>query len=169
MPELALGEAVLLLSSLAGDTAFVDACVLPLLDEARSAKGWYVAHRYDLGEDSCSLEVFLWPPGSGTAIHDHSCWGAYRCVAGSLLEERYERLDDGSRPGYARLKRLWCLSWGPDDAASTVLPYGGGIHRVGNPGNNPAVSVHLYGPRLGEADGRDYDPSRDFVCDRAVA
>jgi hypothetical protein len=29
-----------------------------------------------------------------------------------------------------------------------------------------AISVHLYGPRLGEIDGRDYDPSRDFVCDR---
>jgi hypothetical protein len=26
--------------------------------------------------------------------------------------------------------------------------------------------VHLYGPRLGEIDGRDYDPSRDYVCDR---
>jgi hypothetical protein len=26
--------------------------------------------------------------------------------------------------------------------------------------------MHLYGPRLGILDGRDYDPSRDFVCDR---
>lgn len=168
-PELAIGEAVLLLNSLARNTAFVDARVLPLLDEARSAERWYVADRYDLGGGSCSLEVFVWPSGSTTAIHDHSCWGAYRCVVGSLLEDRYERLDDGSRPGHARLKRLWRLSWGPDDGASTVLPYDGGIHRVGNPGRDPAISVHLYGPRLGEADGRDYDPSRDFVCDRAVA
>lgn len=30
----------------------------------------------------------------------------------------------------------------------------------------PAISMHLYGPRLGLLDGRDYDPSRDFVCDR---
>ena len=41
-----------------------------------------------------------------------------------------------------------------------------GIHRVGNPTGEPAISVHLYGPRLGEIDGRDYDPSRDYVCDR---
>jgi hypothetical protein len=27
--------------------------------------------------------------------------------------------------------------------------------------------VHLYGPRIGELDGRDYDVSRDYVCDRA--
>jgi Cysteine dioxygenase type I len=54
----------------------------------------------------------------------------------------------------------------PDDGASTVLPCDGGIHRVGNPGESPAVSVHLYGPPLEDIDGRDYDPSRDYVCDR---
>ena len=42
----------------------------------------------------------------------------------------------------------------------------GGIHRVSNPGEGAAISVHLYGPRMGEVDGRDYDPSRDYVCDR---
>ena len=29
-----------------------------------------------------------------------------------------------------------------------------------------AVSVHLYGPRTSIIDGRDYDPSRDYVSDR---
>jgi hypothetical protein len=29
--------------------------------------------------------------------------------------------------------------------------------------------VHLYGPRLGEVDGHDYNPSRDHVCDRVGA
>ncbi len=24
----------------------------------------------------------------------------------------------------------------------------------------------MYGPRMGTFDGRDYDPRRDFVCDR---
>ena len=42
----------------------------------------------------------------------------------------------------------------------------GGIHRVGNPTDGPVISVHLYGPRMGEIDGRDYDSSRDYVCDR---
>jgi len=26
---------------------------------------------------------------------DHSSWGVYCCAVGSILEERYERLDDG--------------------------------------------------------------------------
>ncbi len=77
-----------------------------------------------------------------------------------------ERLDDGSRNDHARLKEVWQLSWSSEDGASTVLPGDGGIHRVGNSGESTAISVHLYGPRIGEVDGRDYDPSRDYVCDR---
>jgi hypothetical protein len=99
-------------------------------------------------------------------IHDHSSWGAYACAAGTVFEERYERLDDGSRFEHARLEGAWRLSWRPEDGASTVLPGDGGIHRVGNRHEQTAVSVHLYGPRLGEVDGRDYDPSRDYFCDR---
>jgi hypothetical protein len=87
-------------------------------------------------------------------------------VVGSVLEERYERLDDGSRVEYARLKKAWQLSWSGEDGVSTVLPRDGGIHRVGNPGGETAISVHLYGPKIGELDGRDYDASRDHVCDR---
>ena len=83
-----------------------------------------------------------------------------------MLEERYERLDDSSRPGHAHLKKVWKLWWSPEDGASSILPHDGGIHRVGNHSDNLAISVHLYGPRLGEVDGRDYDLSRDHVCDR---
>ena len=163
----ALPRASRFLADLVKEPAFLGSQVLPLLREARYAEGWYVARRYDARDGAYSLQVFVWPPGTGTRIHDHSSWGAYACASGTLLEERYERLDDGSQTGYARLKKVWQLCWSPHDGASTVLPGGGGIHRVGNPGESPAVSVHLYGPRLGEVDGRDYDPSRDYVCDRS--
>jgi predicted metal-dependent enzyme (double-stranded beta helix superfamily) len=168
-PEPALREAVTFLVRLAKDRAFLGEYVLPLLDKVREADDWYVAHRCEGKDGSYSLEIFVWPPGKRTHIHDHTCWGAYCCVVGSVLEERYERLDDGSRLDHARLKKLWQLSWSRKDGASTVLPGDGGIHRVGNPGAEPAVSVHLYGPRMGEVDGRDYDPSRNYVCDRADA
>jgi hypothetical protein len=88
---------------------------------------------------------------------------------GSVLEECYDRLDDGSPPNHARLKKVWQLMWSRGDRASTVLPHEGGIHRVGNPSESLAISMHLYGPSLGEVDGRDYDPSRNYVCDRLVA
>ncbi len=101
-----------------------------------------------------------------TEIHDHYSWGVYCCVVGSVLEERYERLDDGSRSDHAQLKKIWQLLWSREDGASSVLPHDGDIHRVGNPSDSLAISVHLYGPRMGEVDGRDYDLSRDRVCNR---
>jgi hypothetical protein len=164
--ELALQRAAPFLAYLVRDPAFLDAYILPLLEKARVADDWYVAQRCDGQDGSYSLQVFVWPEGSRTQIHDHTCWGAYCCVVGSVLEERYERLDDSSQLEYARLKKAWQLSWSREDGASSVLPYDEGIHRVGNPGSKTAISVHLYGPRIGELDGRDYDPFRDYVCDR---
>jgi predicted metal-dependent enzyme (double-stranded beta helix superfamily) len=165
-PELALREAIPTLSSLVRDPDFLSSHVLPLLKEAGRAEDWYVAYRHDDPDSSNSLQVFIWPPGSATRIHDHSSWGAFCCAVGSVLEERYERADDGSLPHHASLKKLWRLEWRREDGISTVLPYEGGIHRVGNPAKELAISVHLYGPRLGEIDGRDYDPSQNYVCDR---
>ena len=160
-----LRGAIPILSRLANDPGFLGRHVLPLLDKAGGAEDWYVAHRDDL-PDGSSLQVFFWSPGSMTKVHDHASWGALCCVAGSLVEERYARLDRGLKPNHASLRRLWRRNWKEGDGISTVLPYDGGIHRVGNPTDEPAISVHLYGPRTGEIDGRDYDPSRDYVCDR---
>ena len=168
-PGLALREAVPLLVRLTNNPAFVDAHLLPLLEEARHLTDWYVAHSCEGQGGSYFLQVFVWPPGTRTRIHDHTSWGAYCCVMGSVLEECYKRLDDGSWPGHARLKKVWQLWWSREDGASTVLPSEEGIHRVGNPNAVTAVSVHLYGPQMGELDGRDYDPSRDYVCNRVEA
>jgi hypothetical protein len=116
-------------------------------------------------EQAYSLQLFHWQPGSRTPIHDHTSWGVYVCLAGQLSEDRYVRLDDASQPARATLRRTWRAAWAPGEH-SVLLPYEGGIHRVWNAQSAPAVSLHLYGPRLGEMDGRDYDPRRDFVCDR---
>lgn len=161
--ELTLREAAPFLIRLVREPAFSKSWNFPFLERAGRTGDWYVARRY---EASYSLQVFVWPPGSGTRIHDHSSWGVLCCALGSLLEERYERLDDGSRPNRARLKRSRRRMWRKEDGVSTVLPYDGGIHRIENPSGRTAVSVHIYGPRAGELDGRDYEPSRDYVCDR---
>jgi hypothetical protein len=164
--ELAIRSATPFLARLVRDPVFLDTCTYPLLEEAIGVDDWYVAQRWDGQDGSYSLQVFVWPPGSRTQIHDHTSWGAYCCAVGSVLEERYERLDDGSQLEYARLKKAWQLSWSREDGVSSVLPHDEGIHRIGNLGSETAISVHLYGPRIGELDGRDYDPSHDYVCDR---
>ena len=165
--ELALRQAAPFLAHLVKESDFLEAEILSLLEEARGTEeDWYVARSYESKDHSFSLRIFVWPPGTQTKVHDHSCWGVYLCAVGSVLEERYERLDDGSRLDHAHLKKVWESMWSREDGASSVLPHDGGIHLVGNPGDSVAISVHLYGPRLREVDGRDYDPSRDYVCDR---
>jgi predicted metal-dependent enzyme (double-stranded beta helix superfamily) len=165
--ELALQQASPFLAHLVKDPTFLQAEIRPLLEEARTTEGdWYVAKRYEGEDHSYSLQIFVWPPRTETKIHDHSSWGVYCCAVGSVREERYERLDEGSRLDHAHLKKIWQLMWSREDGVSSVLPGDGGIHRIGNPGDNVAISVHLYGPRIGEVDGRDYDLSCHYVCDR---
>lgn len=163
-----LQRAVALLGNPAGKTLFFESLISPVLGRAEKAEDWYVASSHG-SSDGSSVQVFVWPPGTGTRVHDHSSWGAFRCVSGSVLEVRYARRDDGSKIEHARLRESWRRLWGRKDGASTVLPYAGGIHRLYNPGDETAISVHLYGPQKGEIDGRDYDPFRDYVCDRLAA
>jgi hypothetical protein len=104
--ELALQRAARYLAWLVEDPAFFEAEIGPLLDGTGETRAeWYVANEYGGGDRSFSLQVFVWPPGTETRIHDHSSWGVYCCAVGSVLEERYERLDDGSRLDHARLKK----------------------------------------------------------------
>jgi predicted metal-dependent enzyme (double-stranded beta helix superfamily) len=166
LPTLTLEEAGTALADLANEPVFLGTQILPLLSQVPASKEPYIAQTYGGQEDSACLQIFVWPAGAATPIHDHTSWGAYHCLMGSLLEERYERLDNGGRPNTAHLRKLWRRTWSRQDGASTLQPYEGGIHRVANLSSRPAISMHLYGPRLGLLDGRDYDPSRDFVCDR---
>jgi predicted metal-dependent enzyme (double-stranded beta helix superfamily) len=115
--------------------------------------------------DGCVLQLFVWPVGARTPIHDHTSWGVYACVAGQVREQRYVRLDAAEQAGVAHLRQDWRAIWTQGEQ-STLLPYAGGIHRVSNAALVPAVSLHLYGPRTSDLDGRDYDALRDRVCDR---
>ena len=45
-------------------------------------------------------------PRTRTAIHDHAHnWTLYGVLDGNEIIERYERIDDGSRPDYAEVKK----------------------------------------------------------------
>jgi predicted metal-dependent enzyme (double-stranded beta helix superfamily) len=158
VPNLARNESQAFLSQIIHDPVFVMTQIMPALSQ--------IVASYGIQESSTCLQIFTWPAGATTAIHDHTSWGAFQCVAGTLVEERYTRLDDGAQPGTARLRKLWQRAWLPNDGVSIVGAYAEGIHRISNIGSHPAVSVHLYGPRMGMFDGRDYDPRRDFVCVR---
>ncbi|HEU5098769.1 MAG TPA: cysteine dioxygenase family protein [Roseiflexaceae bacterium] len=169
LPELEFNESSTFLRQLVNDPGFIVTQILPALSRAQSGSEPTIAATYGVRESSPCLQIFVWPAGAATPIHDHTSWGAYHCVVGTLEEERYERLDDGAQPSTAHLRKLWQRALRNQDGASTVGAYAAGIHRISNTSGRAAVSVHLYGPRVGVFDGRDYDPQREFVCDRLEA
>ena len=82
----AVPQAAAFLADLVRDHSFLGSHVLPFLEEVQGAREWHVARRWDAPDGSFSLQVFVWPPGSRTRIHDPFSWGAYACAAGTVLE-----------------------------------------------------------------------------------
>src|SRR6266536_710169 len=58
-----------------------------------------------------TLQVFVWPAGVWTPIHDHASWGIYMCLDGRLIEDRFTREDDGSQFSRAHLRQAWRRVW----------------------------------------------------------
>lgn len=164
--DLAARESVSLLSHIVRDKHLLDPRLLESLGTPEG-KNPYVAARWHGEDDSYALQLFVWPAGAASQIHDHSCWGAITAASGTLLEERYYRLDDGTQDNKAHLKLDWKKALSTGEDVSTLMPYDGGIHRVSNPTLRTVLSLHLYGPS-GSIDGRDYDPLYDYVCDRLL-
>lgn len=62
-------------------------------------------------------------PDSKGAIHDHGhSWTIYGLLEGTERIERYKRLDDGKRPGYAELRLIGDREMGPG-GVDFVPPY----------------------------------------------
>ena len=79
--------------------------------------------------------LICWMPGHDTGFHDHDLSsGAVAVVSGSVLEER---LGVGADPAAAVHRAGEVFDFGPSD-----------IHRVTHAGSVPAVTLHVYSPRL---------------------
>jgi len=81
-------------------------------------------------------------PGRGPAPHDHGTWAVMVGVDGAETNISWDRLDNGSRPGHASLRKREERIVGPGDVL-TFLP--GAIHSVVNHTREVTVSLHVYG------------------------
>lgn len=79
-------------------------------------------------------------PGRQGGIHDHAhAWVAYGVLDGTEKLERYRRVDDGRKAGYAEIE-LESISEGVPGKVDLIPPYG--IHsEKGGPGRSVAVIV----------------------------
>lgn len=104
-------------------------------------------------------------PGRTGSVHDHAgAWVLYGVVDGAESLERYERLDDGSRPGYAEVK-LTSVTTGAQGKVDLVAP--GAIHAEQG-GPTRSVAVILRSQPLGEGTvlQHTYDPTARTVIER---
>jgi predicted metal-dependent enzyme (double-stranded beta helix superfamily) len=124
--------------------------------------------RYELvyEDDRMDAWVLSWMPGQGTGFHDHYISGVGLCVAaGSVVE-------DQMRYGQDHVARLLV----PGDTRQGGPGY---IHRVAHHGGEPAVTVHVYSPRLDwvgqyrlDAEGivrREVSPGRNELRPQLIA
>ena len=79
--------------------------------------------------------VLSWMPGQGTGFHDHHISGVGLCVAQGTVRE--DLMVYGGDPCSLELSVGDSRQGGP-----------GYIHRVGYSAGTPAVTVHVYSPRL---------------------
>jgi predicted metal-dependent enzyme (double-stranded beta helix superfamily) len=104
-------------------------------------------------------------PGRKGSVHDHAdAWVLYGVLDGSESLERYDRLDDGKKPGYAQVK-LSSVTTGTQGKVDLVPPYA--IHAEQG-GPTRSVAIILRSQRLGEGTvlQHQYDPARNSVIEQ---
>jgi predicted metal-dependent enzyme (double-stranded beta helix superfamily) len=86
-----------------------------------------------------ALVALVWQPGQASPVHAHHTWCGYAVIDGALTETVY---DWNEAAGCATEARTHPRETG---AVSYVRAGTTGIHKLGNRGAAPAVSLHLYG------------------------
>jgi predicted metal-dependent enzyme (double-stranded beta helix superfamily) len=112
-----------------------------------------------------AINAVVRAPGRTGSVHDHAdAWVLYGVLDGSERLERYERIDNGSRPGYAQV-RLATVTTGTQGKVDLVPPHA--IHAEQG-GPTRSVAVILRSQRLGEGTilQHTYDPKANTVIER---
>ncbi len=82
--------------------------------------------------------VMVWPVGADSPIHDHGTWCCLGVLEGTVEVTTFERQEGG---GIRKVVRTECGA----GTVCSILPPRGDIHRVCNPFESPALTLHTYG------------------------
>jgi predicted metal-dependent enzyme (double-stranded beta helix superfamily) len=133
-----------LLVGLLADTSWLD----PRCYEQRPNSVQYLLHKHP--DNAYTVVSVVFPVGYSTTVHDHGAWGLVGVWRGEEQEERFKRVDDGSRPGFAEL-RLSDTVLNTPGCVTHLIPPDEEIHRIRNLAPFPSCSIHIYGADI---DGR---------------
>lgn len=105
----------------------------------------YTRNLVDVGNGKSNLLILVWSPGKGSMIHDHAdAHCLMRVLKGTLRESRFHLPEgyDSKSPTPPNLVKDTLYHTGEVTYMSDDL----GLHRISNPGEDIAVSLHLYTP-----------------------
>jgi predicted metal-dependent enzyme (double-stranded beta helix superfamily) len=91
-----------------------------------------------------SVTSFVWGPGQGTPVHDHTVWGMVGVLRGAERCEEFKRDTSGALVASGE-------HFLPVGAVDLVSPTVGDVHRVSNAlADGVSVSIHVYGANIGK-------------------
>jgi predicted metal-dependent enzyme (double-stranded beta helix superfamily) len=111
-------------------------------------------------EDNHDLAVFVisWLPDRGTLAHNHKTWAVVVGMHGDEKETEWRRMDDGKRPGYAKLRRVGERVMRAGDVSSCMPD---DIHTVWNVGTEKSMSLHTYGRHINFTGRSEFEPDKN--------
>lgn len=133
--------------------------------EADPEQGFGVHLLHEEPDHTLAVFAVSWLPGRGAPPHDHGTWAVVAGVEGVERNIRYQRLDDGSRPGYAELEVKHDFD---ADAGDLICMKTGGIHAVRNESDRVTLSLHTYGKHVNHTDRSQFDPDTNEKKDFKV-
>ena len=155
----------------ASDEAAILTRVRPLVARLALSRTWLLPRHYEALEDqgngvhllheepdhTLAVVAVCWLPGRETLPHNHGTWALVAGVDGPERNVFWRRLDDGTRPGYAKLERIGQKVIRVGDVLAMPT---GTIHSVANDTDSITLSLHVYGRHL------NYSPRSQFDVDK---
>jgi predicted metal-dependent enzyme (double-stranded beta helix superfamily) len=148
------------LVSLAAESAFWLTSEFPVATPPELTT-FYLIHQ-DV-ESGIALYLNVMSPGERTPIHNHTTWACIASVEGIETNYLYQRIDDGTQPGFAKVIECGVIEVGPEKSIG-IFP--DDIHAVMNTGSTVVRHLHLYGRPVEELQERLMFDPKNNSCSR---
>ena len=120
----------------------------PLPDEVRqTSEGCYGRHfLYGDPDGRFEMVVMTWSPGQETPVHDHAgIWCVEGVVEGNIDVTRYD-VTEKLEGDLVRMRCTEVIHAGLGQCGALIPPVE--YHRISNPYDHRAISLHVYGGRM---------------------